>query len=62
MLDGARCNTYVEVFHVEFIVLNLEVLLCDEDTLTEEVFMDLLAIGLRDEPINCISRPLLVMI
>lgn len=33
----------------------LEVLLGDEDTLTEEVFVDLLAIGLGDEPDNLVS-------
>ena len=41
----------VQVLGVNVVVLwKVEVLLGDEDTLTEEVLVDLLAVGLWDEP------------
>ena len=44
-------ETYVEVLGVNLAVLWLvEVLLGDENTLTEEVLVDLLAIGLGNQP------------
>lgn len=47
------CGTYVEVLGVDLAVLWLvEVLLGDEDTLAEEVLMDLLAVGLGDQPMR----------
>ena len=49
-------HSYVEVLCVDLAVLWLvEVLLGDENTLTEEVLVDLLAIGLGDEPKKLIS-------
>jgi hypothetical protein len=42
---------HVEVLGVDVVVLGeVEVLLGDEDTLSEEVLMDLFAVGLGDEP------------
>lgn len=47
----ARSRTYVEVLGVNLAVLGLvEVLLGDEHTLTEEVLVDRLAVGLGDQP------------
>lgn len=41
----------VEVLGVNVVVLwEVVVLLCDEDTLTEEVLVDLLSVGLGDKP------------
>lgn len=43
--------TYVEVLGVNLVVLGLvEVLLRDEHTLAEEVLVDLLAVGLGNQP------------
>lgn len=44
-------RSYVKVLSVDLAVLGLvEVLLRDHDTLTEKVLMDLLAVGLGDQP------------
>lgn len=46
----------VQVLGVDVVVLwKVVVLLGDEDTLTEEVLVDLLAVGLWDEPILLLS-------
>jgi len=42
--------TNIEVLEAELSVSGLKVLFGDENTLTEEVLVDLLAIGFRDEP------------
>jgi len=42
-------RTYVEVLSVNVVVLALEVLLCNENTLAEEVLVDLLALGLGNK-------------
>ena len=43
--------TYEKVLGVNLAVLGLvEVLLCDEDTLAEEVLVDCLAVGLGNQP------------
>lgn len=43
--------TYVEVLGINLVVLGLvEVLLRDEHTLAEEVLVDLLAVGLGNQP------------
>lgn len=47
----ARSRTYVEVLGVNLAVLGqVEVLLGDEHTLTEEVLVDRLAVGLGNQP------------
>lgn len=44
-------KTYVEVLSVNLLVLReVEVLLRNKDTLTEEVLVDLLAVGLGNQP------------
>lgn len=44
-------QSYVEVLGVNLAVLRLvEVLLCDEDTLAEEVLVDELTVGLGNQP------------
>ena len=52
MVMGAASGwTNVKVLGVNLAVLGLvEVLLCDEDSLTEEVLVDCLAVGLRNQP------------
>jgi len=48
---GIAPETYVKVLGVDVAVLGLvEVLLGDEHTLTEEVLVDRLAVGLGDQP------------
>ena len=44
-----------EVLGVDLAVLALEVLLRDEHALAEEVLVDLLAVGLGDQPVNAVS-------
>jgi len=49
--ERLACLYDVEVLGVDVIVLwEVVVLLCDENTLSEEVLVDLLTIGLWDEP------------
>jgi hypothetical protein len=44
--------TYKEVLGVNVVVLGLKVLLSHENTLTEEILVDLLALGLGDEHVG----------
>lgn len=47
------CEAYEEVLGVNVTVLGkVEILLRDEDTLTEEVFVDLLAVGLGNQHLD----------
>lgn len=49
--SGGSRGTYVKVLGVNLLVLReVEVLLGDEDTLAEEVLVDLLAVGLGNQP------------
>ena len=51
-------RSYVEVLGVNLLVLGeVEVLLGHENTLTEEVLVDELAVGLGDKPVAVVDQP-----
>lgn len=53
--------TYVEVLNANLGMHAFEVLLGHEDALTEEVLVDLLSIGFRDEPLVSVSSVFVVL-